>query len=110
MTTATTPSATAGRNSSARGLTIRAKLLFAFAAVCGLTLIASGVSLLSYRQVGEGLRHIDQSSLPGMSQSMRIAMRSSELATEAMKLANSETPEALERTKARLIEMRQAMA
>jgi HAMP domain-containing protein len=65
---------------------------------------------LSYRQIGEGLHHIDNHSLPGMTQSMRITMQASELASEALVLASSETPEALERTKARLIEMRRAMA
>jgi methyl-accepting chemotaxis protein len=111
MNTAATPSSPANVKGSGSpgGLTIRAKLLFAFAGVCGLTLIASGVSLLSYREIAGGLTHIDESSLPGMSQSMRITMQSSQLASEALVLANSETPQALEKTKGRLVEMRRAI-
>jgi methyl-accepting chemotaxis protein len=111
MTSAATFTSPAGGNGqgSARGMTIRAKLLLAFAVVCGLTLVASAVSLMSYQDIGRGLGQIDDRSLPGMSQSMRITLQSSELASEALALATSETAEALEKTKARLAELHRAM-
>jgi methyl-accepting chemotaxis protein len=87
-------------------VTIRTKLLVAFAVVCLLTLAASGTSLLSYRQIGRGLDHFDINSLPAISRSMEIALHSAEFASEAQVLATSESAEILHRAKTRLTELR----
>src|SRR5579864_4868477 len=68
---------------------IRGKLLLAFAAVAGLTLLAGGVALLSYGEVGRSMGGIAGQNLPAMSASVRLTKASAEIVSLAPTLANA---------------------
>jgi methyl-accepting chemotaxis protein len=65
---------------------VRAKLLVAFGAVAGLTVLASVVGLISYDRVSRSLGAIAEENLPAMSASLRLAKSSAEIAAAAPEL------------------------
>jgi methyl-accepting chemotaxis protein len=71
----------------ARGL--RGKLFLAFAAVAGLTVLASIVALLSYGEVGQSLNGIAGRNLPAMAASVRLTKASAEIVSLAPTLATA---------------------
>ena len=73
----------AGKKRSPRRLGIRGKLLLAFGAVAGLTVLASTVGFVSYDRVGRTLGDITEQNLPAMGQSLRLAKGSAEIASIA---------------------------
>jgi methyl-accepting chemotaxis protein len=68
-------------------LSIRGKLFAAFGAVAALTMLASGVAIVSYGNVGETLGGITEVSIPAMSASLELAKSSAEIAAVAPSLA-----------------------
>jgi methyl-accepting chemotaxis protein len=64
-------------------LGIRGKLLSAFGAVAGLTILASAIGFVSYNEVGRSLRGIAEENLPAMSSSLKLAKSSTEIAAAA---------------------------
>ena len=68
---------------SRRGLGIRGKLLAAFSAVAALTVMASGVAVVSYETIGRSMSGITEANIPAMSTSVRLAKGSAEVAAVA---------------------------
>ena len=71
------PGAGPGRKTGFR-LGIRGRLLGAFAATASLTLVASGVALLSYASIDDSFRRIAQDSVPAMSEALVLARQGAE--------------------------------
>ena len=88
---------------------IRGKLLSALAAVSAFTLVATGVSLISYHTISADLHQIEQDSLPGMTHALVLARQAAELSSTSALLAASESSADLQKTVARLNQERQAM-
>jgi methyl-accepting chemotaxis protein len=91
-------------------ISIRTKLLVAFVAVCALTVMASGASLYSYRQIGSNLAHIEKDSLSSLYDALAITRQASEFASASVLLATSETVPGLETIRGRLTWVRQEIA
>ncbi len=91
-------------------LSIRTKLLCAFAAVCALTLAATGASLLSYRQIGDSLDHIEKDSLPSLTHALGLSRAAAEFAAASVSLATSESAAEVDAIKMRLAQQRKAIA
>src|SRR5579863_2277157 len=72
-----------------RSIGIRWRLLFAFGLVAALTVLASGVALISYDRIGETLAGITGRNLPAMSISLRLARESAEITSAAPALASA---------------------
>jgi methyl-accepting chemotaxis protein len=88
---ADTAGLTASDAGAQRGLTIRARLYLAFAAVAGLTVLASAVAFLSYSRVGTTLAEITGESIPAIKISLGLAKESTEIAAAAPRLASAGT-------------------
>ena len=71
---------------SRRGFGIRSKLLVAFIAVSGLTVLGSGYAYWSYENMGQTLDNIADRNLPAMSLSLHLAKSSAEIVSVAPKL------------------------
>jgi len=78
------------------------KLLSAFAAIAGLTVVATAVAFISYNVVGGSLQKIETESLPGMTHAFVLARQVAELSAVSATIAAAEDAEALERAKASL--------
>lgn len=89
---------------------IRGKLLSALALVSALTLLATGASLISYRNIGADLQQIEQDSLPGMTHALILARQAAELSLTSAVLAASENAAQLEKTVALFTRERQSIA
>ena len=68
-------------------LSVRSKLFAAFGAVAVLTVLASGVAVISYGNVGRTLSGITEVSIPAMSASLSLAKSSAEISAAAPALA-----------------------
>jgi methyl-accepting chemotaxis protein len=68
------------------------KLFLAFGTVAMLTVLASGVAVISYQDVGRTLDGITGSSFPAMNLSVRLEQSSTELVSAAPTLFAAETP------------------
>jgi methyl-accepting chemotaxis protein len=93
-----------------RGIGIRGKLLSAFAVVSALTLIAAGISLVSYRSIGADLRQIGGDSLPGMNYALVLARQAADLSSTSSQLATSERAADLQKVVAQLSRGRRGMS
>ncbi len=67
------------------------KLFLAFGTVAMLTVLASGVAVVSYQSVGQTLDGITGSSLPALNLSVRLAQSSTELVSAAPTLLAAQT-------------------
>jgi len=110
------PGAPREANTTSRGtgvlgrIGIRGKLFSAFALVSALTLLATGASLISYRNIGAELHQIDQDSLPGMTHALILGRQAAELSLTSALLAASENTADLQKTVALFTQERQSMA
>ena len=97
-----------GRKTSFR-LGIRGRLLGAFAATASLTLVASGVALLSYASIDDSFRRIAQDSVPAMSEALVLARQGAEFSGLTGSLVAAKDQAALEAGVARLADKRLEM-
>src|SRR5215207_7676334 len=71
--------ATTAERDGATGLGIKSKLLLAFAGVAGLTLVGSGVALMSYGRVDDAFERVTADGLPAITQSLQLAREAAEV-------------------------------
>ena len=90
-------------------LSIRFKLLSAFAAISTLTVVATLAALLAYSIVGKSLREIETESLPGMTHAFVLARQAAELSAISAAIAAAENAENLEQAKAASANVRHDM-
>jgi len=88
---------------------IRLKLVCAFAAIAGLTVVATAVAFISYNILGGSLRNIETESLPGMTHAFVLARQAAELSAVSATIAGAENAEGLDRAKAWLSKTRETM-
>ncbi len=88
---------------------IRLKLVCAFAAIAGLTVVATAVAFISYNILGGSLRNIETESLPGMTHAFVLARQVAELSAVSATIAAAENAEGLDRAKASLAKTRESM-
>jgi methyl-accepting chemotaxis protein len=88
---------------------IRFKLLSAFAAIAGLTVVATVVAFVSYNILGGSLRRVETESLPGMTHAFMLARQVAELSAISAAIAAAENTDDLERTKGLLESTSEAM-
>ena len=69
----------AAKRRGAGGLGIRTKLLLAFAGVAALTLLGSGVALVSYGHVNGAFERVTGDGLPAITQSLQLAREAAEV-------------------------------
>lgn len=81
---------------SLNSISIRARLLCAFSLVCALTLIGTGASLVSYRQIGGELDHIEKDNVPSLNQALALTRQAADFAAMSVQLATSENAAELE--------------
>jgi methyl-accepting chemotaxis protein len=74
------------------GIGIRGRLLGAFIAVAGLTVLASWMAVISYSEMGRTLDGIAGQNLPAMSSSVRLAKSSAEIVSIAPALLAAANP------------------
>ncbi|NJM35050.1 MAG: HAMP domain-containing protein [Rhodomicrobium sp.] len=92
------------------GISIRTKLLCAFAAVGALMVAGTALSLYSYDDIGGNLQRIEARSIPGLNQALALTRDAADFSAASASLATSESAGDLEAIKARLTEKRAAIA
>jgi methyl-accepting chemotaxis protein len=100
---------TAGSARVGARIGIRFKLLLAFAAIAGLTFVATGVAFLSYNIVGGSLQKIEKESLPRMTHAFVLARQAAELVAVISRIAAADNGEDLAWANALLARTRDAM-
>jgi methyl-accepting chemotaxis protein len=91
------------------GMSIRTKLLCAFAAVGALTVAGTGASLISYRMIGGNLDHIANDSLPSLSRALALTRDAADFSFASFRLATIENAVDLDTVKSTLAKKRQAI-
>jgi phosphoglycerate-specific signal transduction histidine kinase len=87
--------ATTAERDGATGLGIKSKLLLAFAGVAGLTLVGSGVALMSYGRVDDAFERVTADGLPAITQSLQLAREAAEVTALAPVLLAADSQAAL---------------
>jgi methyl-accepting chemotaxis protein len=93
----------------AGGLGIRTKLLLAFAGVAALTLLGSGVALVSYGHVNGAFERVTGDGLPAITQSLQLAREAAEVTALAPVLLAADSPDALEAARATVVDKSRGM-
>ena len=99
----------AAERPGAGGLGIRTKLLLAFAGVAALTLLGSGVALVSYGHVNGAFERVTGDGLPAITQSLQLAREAAEVTALAPVLLAADSPEALEAARATVVDKSRGM-
>ena len=99
----------AAKPRGAGGLGIRTKLLLAFAGVAALTLLGSGVALVSYGHVNGAFERVTGDGLPAITQSLQLAREAAEVTALAPVLLAADSPEALEAARATVVDKSRGM-
>ena len=99
----------AAKRPGAGGLGIRTKLLLAFAGVAALTLLGSGVALVSYGHVNGAFERVTGDGLPAITQSLQLAREAAEVTALAPVLLAADSPDALEAARATVVDKSRGM-
>ncbi|MFL5325399.1 MAG: methyl-accepting chemotaxis protein [Microvirga sp.] len=99
----------AAKRPGAGGLGIRTKLLLAFAGVAALTLLGSGVALVSYGHVNGAFERVTGDGLPAITQSLQLAREAAEVTAIAPVLLAADSPDALEAARATVVDKSRGM-
>ncbi len=99
----------AAERRGAGGLGIRTKLLLAFAGVAALTLLGSGVALVSYGHVNGAFERVTGDGLPAITQSLQLAREAAEVTALAPVLLAADSPDALEAARATVVDKSRGM-
>ena len=99
----------AAKRPGAGGLGIRTKLLLAFAGVAALTLLGSGVALVSYGHVNGAFERVTGDGLPAITQSLQLAREAAEVTALAPVLLAADLPDALEAARATVVDKSRGM-
>jgi methyl-accepting chemotaxis protein len=91
-------------------LSIRTKLLCAFAVVSALTVAGTGASLYSYGLIGSNLEHFERESLPNLNAARTLTREAGEFSSASVQLATVDSGSALETIKTTLAARRKAIA
>ncbi|MFL5036100.1 MAG: methyl-accepting chemotaxis protein [Microvirga sp.] len=103
------PAKKAAKRPGAGGLGIRTKLLLAFAGVAALTLLGSGVALVSYGHVNGAFERVTGDGLPAITQSLQLAREAAEVTALAPVLLAADSPDALEAARATVVDKSRGM-
>jgi methyl-accepting chemotaxis protein len=103
------PGKEAAKRPGAGGLGIRTKLLLAFAGVAALTLLGSGVALVSYGHVNGAFERVTGDGLPAITQSLQLAREAAEVTALAPVLLAADSPDALEAARATVVDKSRGM-
>ena len=83
-------------------LSIRTKLLCAFAVVSALTVAGTGASLYSYGLIGSNLDQFERESLPNLNAALTLTREAAEFSSASVQLAAVDSGSGLENIKATL--------
>ncbi|HZY23738.1 MAG TPA: methyl-accepting chemotaxis protein [Beijerinckiaceae bacterium] len=84
-------------------------MLLAFAGVAALTLLGSGVALVSYGHVNGAFERVTGDGLPAITQSLRLAREAAEDTAIAPVLLAADSPDALEAARATVVDKSRGM-